>query len=147
MLSGMTDQRQQGKACFMEGGQAGKVQGNQIVRTLQSQTPHIDANCHGGRLVPRTDKEAVGACVFRLQVRSEWQVALSISKRNIWEMRWWECQPGWGDECGREMAAWGGNQKQNQASYLFVCFFNLRRHLSVWLGQWKFAGKEGNSWQ
>lgn len=31
--------------------------------------------------------------------------------------------------------------------FLFVCFFNLRRHQSVWLGEWKFAGKEGNGWQ
>lgn len=104
------------------GGRSGrKVQGNLIGRTLQSHSPHIDANCHGGRLEPRADKEAVGACVFRSQVRSEWQVALSISRRNIWEMRWWECQPGWGDECGREMAAWGGNQKQYASK--FFCLF------------------------
>lgn len=71
VLSNMTDQRQQGEACFVEGGQAGKVQGNQVVRTLQCHAPNTDANCHGGRLEPRADKEAVGACVFRLQVRSE----------------------------------------------------------------------------
>lgn len=70
-LSNMTNQRPQGEACFVEGGQAGKVRGNQIVRTLQSHTPNIDANCPGGRLEPRADKEAVGASVFRLQVSSE----------------------------------------------------------------------------
>lgn len=43
------DQRQQGEASFAMAWQAGKAQGNQIVRTLESHTPEIDSSCLEGR--------------------------------------------------------------------------------------------------
>lgn len=51
-------------------GQVGKVLGNQIVKTVKFYTHKIDCNCHGASQSPG-QREAMGVCVFRMQVRPE----------------------------------------------------------------------------
>ena len=64
-----------GWAGFLVRVQAGKTQGNQIVRRLkfrgssefQIPTPEVDFNCPGATQIQGQRKEAMGVCVFRIQ--------------------------------------------------------------------------------
>lgn len=65
------DQRQQGEASFAMAWQAGKAQGNQIVRTLESHTPEIDSSCLRAVQSSGLEEVAMGDYVFRIQLRPE----------------------------------------------------------------------------